>query len=577
MYSFKEVRKASKLEINGAEYRVAVLGNCATQLLTTALLGYAKLENINLSVYDADYDQIDTQLLDHNSETYKFQPGFILLYLSTERLYEEFMRSGIEERAKFADIMMSKIDHYWNLILNNCNARILQMNFTEINDRILGNYSAKISISFIYQIRRLNYLLEERMAQRNEIYPVDLLSIQILLGSDVFFNPAMYYNTKMTIDLNVLPYVAENIVDILKAVQGKIKKCVVLDLDNTLWGGIIGDDGLAGIEVGELGRGHAFTDFQLWLRQLKERGILLAVCSKNNEEIAKEPFEKHSEMTLRLSDISIFVANWEDKASNIKWIQKNLNIGMDSMVFIDDSSFERELVKSMIPEITVPELPEDPAEYLTYLQNLNLFETVSYSSEDKDRTRQYQAEFKRKELEQEFNSIDDYLKGLEMIGEVRVFDSLSYSRIAQLTQRSNQFNLRTVRYTEDDIQRIAMDERYVALYYTLRDKFGDHGIVAVTILEKRSSTELFIDTLLMSCRVLKRGMEEFIMNKLVDVARNGGYKTIRAEYIPTSKNTMVKDLHSTMGFTVMQDFQYLLDIEKYITKTHYIKEGMENE
>ncbi len=577
MYSFKEIKKASKLKIEGKEYRLAVLGNCATQLLAISLQGYAKLENINLNVFDADYDQIDAQLLDYNSETYKFQPEFILLYLSTERLYEEFLDSRITERAQFADMVMDKIEHYWNLVSSNCNARILQMNFTEINDRMMGNYSSKISISFIYQIRKLNYLLEERMSHRNEIYPVDLLSVQVLLGNNTFFNPTLYYGTKVTVDINSLPYVAGNIIDILKAAQGKIKKCVVLDLDNTLWGGVIGDDGLAGIEIGELGRGHAFTDFQLWLRQLKERGILLAVCSKNNEAIAKEPFEKHSEMILRLSDISIFVANWEDKASNIKWIQKSLNIGMDSLVFIDDNHFERELVKTMIPEITVPALPEDPAEYLTHLQSLNLFETVSYSSEDRDRTGQYQAEFKRKELQQKFDSIDAYLKGLEMVGVARKFDPLSYSRIAQLTQRSNQFNLRTVRYTEDDIQRVAMDERYIALYYTLRDKFGDHGIIAVTILEKRSSTELFIDTLLMSCRVLKRGMEEFIINKLVDTAKDSGYKTIRAEYIPTSKNSMVKDLYSSMGFTVIQDSQYLLDIEKYIKKIHYIKEETENE
>lgn len=577
MYSFKELKKATKLKIEGKEFKLAVLGNCATQLLAVSLSGYARLEGINLNVFDADYNQIDAQLLDQESEIYNFYPNYILIYLSTEKLYEEFLGSGDIGRAGFAETIITRINNYWNLISHNCNAHILQMNFTEINDRALGNYSAKVPTSFIYQIRKLNYLLEEQMAQRNNVFPVDLLSIQLISGSTAFYNPAIYYSTKMTVGLDTLPYVAANIIDILKAIQGNIKKCVVLDLDNTLWGGVIGDDGVAGIEIGELGRGHAFTNFQLWLKQLKQRGVLLAICSKNNEGTAKEPFEKHSEMILRLSDISIFVANWEDKASNIKQIQKTLNIGMDSLVFIDDNPFERNLVRTMIPEITVPELPEDPAEYLTFLQNMNLFETASYSDEDKERTEQYKAEFKRKELEQKFESIDDYLKGLEMTGEVKAFEPLAYPRIAQLTQRSNQFNLRTVRYTEEDIRKIAMDDRYIPLYYTLRDRFGEHGIIAVAILEKISETEVFIDTLLMSCRVLKRGMEEFIINSLVKTTRNRGYKTIRAEYIPTPKNSIVQDLYSKMGFDMTEKFHYVLRTDNYIMKKNYIKEMTGNE
>lgn len=577
MYTFKELKKGAKLQYGGEEYRLAVLGNCATQFLSTAIMGCAKLHGINLNVLDADYNQIDAQLLDSRSETYEFLPDYILLYVSSDKLYEEFLDLDSSVRNEFSQAIADKMEQYWELISRHSKAKILQMNFTEINDKAFGNYSAKVDSSFPYQIRKLNHLIQEKMSERRNVYPVDLLSVQVMLGTKHFYDPVLYYHAKMPITLEALPYVAQATVDVVKAMQGKLKKCMVLDLDNTLWGGVIGDDGLGGIEIGELGRGHAFTDFQRWLRQMKDRGILLAVCSKNNEDTAKEPFDKHEEMILKLSDISIFVANWDDKASNIRKIQQSLNIGMDSMVFIDDNPFERNLVKTMIPEIEVPQMPEDPAEYLSFLQGCNLFETASFSSEDRERTGQYQAEFQRKALEQSFDSVDDYLKGLDMVGEARSFEPVRFARIAQLTQRSNQFNLRTVRYTEDEIQKIAEDDRFLTLYYTLKDKFGDHGLVSVVIMEKMSEGVLFIDTWLMSCRVLKRGMEEFIINKLVEVCEKNGYSLIQAEYIPTPKNSMVKDIYQTMGFTEVSKDKYELKVSDYEKRSTFIKQEDENE
>ncbi|MTK06412.1 MAG: HAD-IIIC family phosphatase [Hungatella sp.] len=577
MFTFKELKKHSKTIVPGKEYRLAVLGNCATQFLATSIKGFARKENINLEIFDTDYNQIDSQLIDKCSEVYAFDPDFILLYISTDKIYEEFMDMELIERSAFAVKYMEKITYYWNLICKNSHARILQMNFSEIDDKIIGNYSCKTNISFTFQIRELNYLLQHSMMERKEVLPIDLLSIQINLGIKKFYDPALYYNAKMAISIQTLPYVAKAVIDVVKATLGKLKKCVVLDLDNTLWGGVIGDDGIGNIEIGELGRGHAFTDFQRWLKQLKDRGILLAVCSKNNEDTAKEPFINHEEMILKLTDISIFVANWNDKASNIKYIQTALNLGMDSLVFLDDNTFERNLVRSIIPEIEVPELPEDPAQYLSFIQECNLFEAASYSDEDQNRTKQYQSEFERNKLQQEFESIDDYLNSLNMVAEVQPFDPVRYSRIAQLTQRSNQFNLRTIRYTEDEIERIANDSNYVTLYYTLRDKFGDHGLISVVILKKQSADVLFIDTWLMSCRVLKRGMEEFIINKLVGVAEGMGYSEILAEYIPTPKNSMVKDIYTTMGFEMMKENHYKLEVATYKEKCTYIKEEQKND
>ncbi len=571
MYRFKELSKAAKKDVQGKEFRLAVLGTCATQFLSTAIKGYAGLSDMNLKVFDADYNQIDAQLLDVSSETYSFEPDYILLYLATDKLYEEFMASNAEDREGFADRVLSRISSYWDMIEKNSKSKILQMGFSEINDKCFGNYGAALSSSFTFQIRKLNWLLQEAENKRGGVYPVDLLSVQTELGSKSFYDPVLYYNAKVNVPLDSWGYIAKQVIDVLSALQGRTKKCVILDLDNTLWGGVIGDDGLSGIEIGELGRGHVFTDLQLWLKTLRQRGILLAVCSKNDEDTAKEPFEKHEEMVLRLSDFAIFVANWEDKAANIRYIRETLNIGMDSIVFIDDNPFERELVRSMIPDISVPELPSDPALYLSYLQSLNLFETVSFSSEDAGRTLMYQAEAKRRKSEASFASVDEYLISLEMEGYAAPFDEMHYSRIAQLTQRSNQFNLRTVRYTEEDIARIASDDNYVTLYYTLKDRFGDHGLVSVVIMKKESEEVFFVDTWLMSCRVLKRGMEEYIINRLVDTAKEHGARTIKAEYIPTAKNKMVEHIYDEMGFDCTGEGMYSLEIERFTRLGSHIK------
>ncbi len=570
MYSFNELRKAGKISVDGAEMKVAIIGNVATQFLAVAVNGLAKINGINIIVQDTDYNQIDAQLLDDNSEVFQFNPQFIVLWLATDKLYEEFLDSSLGDRERFAESVMDRVKRYWQLIESKSESKIIQPNFTEIDDKVLGQYSAKIATSFCFQVRKLNCLLAEAMRDDKRVYPVDLLAVQLQLGMGAFYDPALYYNAKMTVAINAMPYVAKAVVDVLVAMTGRIKKCIVLDLDNTLWGGVIGDDGIGGIEIGELGRGHAFADFQRWLKQLKECGIILTVCSKNDENIAKQPFEKHEEMILKLSDISLFIANWNDKASNIRLIQETLNISMDSIVFVDDNSFERNLVRQMIPEITVPEMPEDPAEYLSFLQSQNYFENISFVPDFSDRTSQYQAEYERKKIECSFDSIDEYLISLDMVGEVKKFEPIRYARIAQLTQRSNQFNLRTIRYTEDEIEKIANDKTYIPLYYTLRDKYGDYGLVSVVILKKIGSDTAFVDTWLMSCRVLKRGMEEFVVNNLVAVAEQAGIKVIEAEYIPTAKNKMVENIYNNMGFSEITDNNYSLRVSDYIEKKVYI-------
>ena len=366
---------------------------------------------------------------------------------------------------------------------------------------------------------------------------------------------------------------------ISSALEGKFKKCLILDLDNTIWGGVVGDDGWENIQIGHgLGIGKTFTEFQEWVKKLKNRGIIVCVCSKNDEDKAKEPFEKNPEMVLKLDDISVFIANWENKADNIRTIQSILNIGFDSMVFLDDNPFERNMVRENVLGVTVPELPEDPGEYLEFLYTQNLFETASYSNADKDRTKQYQVEAKRVTAAKTFANEAEFLKSLNMVSEVKGFDKFNIPRVAQLSQRSNQFNLRTVRYTEDQITAIEQSDRYVTCSFTLEDKFGDNGLIAVVIMEKSfdnaQEPALFIDTWFMSCRVLKRGMENFTLNTLVEYARQNGFKKIIGEYLPTAKNGMVKEHYSNLGFETIEGIetdQWMLDVEKYQNRECYIE------
>lgn len=568
--TFTKLKKNCKKDMSGMkECRLAIMGDCATQHLATAIRGYGVEEGIRFEVFDADYDQIDAQLLDPKSEFYQFGTQFALIYMCSEKLYHSFCET--QQKSSFADTVYQKIRTYWDLINTHVQVNIIQFTFVEADDRVFGNYASKTQASFLYQVKKLNFLLMNGSQEVKNVFLMDLNYIEAQYGRTQVYDDKLYYIAKMPLSTAILPEVAKQVTDIIKAILGHIKKCVITDLDNTLWGGVIGDDGLEGIQIGELGLGHAFEEFQMWLRELKTRGVILAVCSKNNEDTAKEPFLSHPEMVLKLDDFSMFVANWEDKASNIRYIQETINIGMDSIVFLDDNPFERDQVRSMIPDITVPELPEDPAMYLSYLKSLNLFETASYSESDKDRTRQYQAETRRIVSRQQYQNYDEYLQSLGMVAVVKPFDKFQYPRIAQLTQRSNQFNLRTVRYTEAEIEALAADNHFLTLYFMLKDQFGDHGLISIAILKKQDDETLFMHNWLMSCRVLKRGMEEFIINQVIETARENGYRKVIGEYIKTPKNAMVKDIYAKLGFKELGNGLFEADVDTFVQNKTFIK------
>jgi FkbH-like protein len=568
--SFSQLKKNLKNDFSHLKkIKIAVLGDTATQFLVQALRGTAYDKGFDLDIWEADFNQIEFQVSEPTSELYDFKPEIVLIFQSAHKLLGKYNKLKQEYNHTLAATEIENIQRLYSMISEQANAKVIYYNYTEIDDSIFGNFSTKTEHSYLFQLRKLNYELMVLATQNPNFYLCDIAAIQNQIGKAVFFQSSVYINTEMVLSIDSLPLVASKTVDIIATLQGKFKKCVILDLDNTTWGGIIGDDGIENIQVGSLGIGKAFSEFQYWIKKLKNRGIIVAVCSKNTDSVAREPFEKHPDMVLRLDDISVFIANWENKADNIRQIQSILNIGFDSMVFLDDNPFERNIVRENIPEITVPELPEDPAEYLEYLYTLNLFETVSFSNEDKERTKLYQIEAQRATVQQKFTNEGDFLKSLDMVSLVEPFNKFNKPRVAQLSQRSNQFNLRTVRYTDDDIESLGTNEDYYTFTFTLEDKFGDNGLICVIILQKENETTLFVDTWFMSCRVLKRTMENFVLNTLIDFALKNNFAMIKGEYLPTAKNEMVKDHYKNLGF-VQNGNYWELNAASYENKNTYI-------
>ncbi len=545
--NFNQLKKNLKKDFTGFKpVKIALLGDTATQLLSMAIRGQGFEAGLDIEIYETDYDLIYETIINSADKLYTEQYEYIFIFQSTQKLQSNFYKLPLEQRKTFAIDQKNYLENLINIFSKKSGAKVISFNFPEINDGVFGSYATKTESSFLFQLRKINVELQHIAQANKNIFIADVLSAVNNIGQQKAMSAKWYITSQNVFQLEFLPIVAKICVDILLAFTGKFKKCLIMDLDNTMWGGIIGDDGLENIEIGDLGIGKAFTQLQYWAKELKHRGILIAVCSKNDEHIAKEVFEKHPDMVLRMEDISIFVANWSNKGDNIKYIQEVLNIGMDSLVFIDDNPFERNLVKTMLPDVTVPELPEDPAEYLPFLQSLNLFETVSFTEEDTIRTKQYQEESKRVIMQQSFESVDEYLGSLQMEATVESINNFNLARCAQLTQRSNQFNLTTIRYTEKQLQEFLANGRS-AICISLKDKFGDYGLISLILLEKKENV-VEVNTWIMSCRVLKRGVEELAVNEIVAASKQMNCDKIIGKYLPTPKNGMVKELYKNMGF-----------------------------
>ena len=558
MYSFKELIKSKPLESSVYnKLNISLLSDQSSQFLAKTIFGYGTKSLFDLSIWEAPIDQIDNQILNPQSEFNHNNFDVTIVFESSHSLLKKYNLT--QNKETFSTEEFTRIKELIEELLRSSKTKLILFNFYELNDQIFGNFSSKTKNSFIYQLRRLNFLISEFTSTISRISLLDISSIQNKIGSKNMFDSSLYVNYGMVLNLDSNPIISKNIIDIISSYNSIFKKCIILDLDNTLWGGIIGDDGIENIKLGNLGIGKSFVDFQYWIKKLKDRGIIICVCSKNNEDVSRNVFINHPDMVLSLDDISLFVSNWDSKVDNIKNIQKTLNIGFDSMVFIDDNPYERNSVKDNIPFITVPDLPKDPSNYVSFLSDENLFETVTSSNIDKDRTKLYQTEYERVKSRDNFTDLSDYMINLNMKSKVELLNSYNIPRVSQLSQRSNQFNLRTIRYDDNDLIQIMNSNDSYGLVFDLKDKFGDHGIISFLILKKTSIDEVFIENWAMSCRVLERGMENFIINYLQEFCESQNIDFITSEYLESPKNSLVKNLYDKLGFEFVEN-KYSLNI-----------------
>lgn len=534
--------------------RLAVLGSSTVTHLLPAIRVGALRRGIWLQTYEAGYGQYLQELADTESGLHAFRPNTVLFALDSP-----YMLSGLSPSAEVAETdaflasRIARIVETCRIARDAFRCPIIQQTLLPVQMPLLGSNEHRLHGSRHAMTLLLNAELR-RIAQENNI---DLLAIDSRVSVDGLYrwhDPMLWHHAKQEISPVAGPLYGDLIGRIIAAQQGLSKKCLVLDLDNTLWGGVIGDDGLEGIVLGNgSATGEAFSAFQLYAADIAKRGVILAVCSKNDEDKALAPFTEHPEMILKREDIACFVANWTDKAENIRQIAQQLAIGLDSLVFVDDNPFERNLVRQELPMVAVPELPDSPALFAHCLADAGYFESVAVTAEDRLRAGQYHANAARETLATSATDMSAYLRSLDMKLQWRQFDAIGLQRCVQLINKTNQFNLTTRRYSEDDIRMFMADERALCLQFRLIDRFGDNGIIGAIIGQLDAEGDLLLDTWLMSCRVLGRQVEDAILSVVAGEASRLGAHHIVGEYRPTAKNAMVKYHYQKLGFTVLSE------------------------
>lgn len=525
--------------------KVAVLGSYTTTQFTQMLGLAARHLGIGLDLYESHFGQYQQEIIDPNSGLYAFAPEVILLAVHEGELrlpdYSLAPQEHIEaEVARWTTL--------WRVIAERSKARVVLHNFALPCEAPMGHLGGRLPGSRYMMTQALNARLGEEAGSAVSL--VDCERLSALFGKQRWCDPRYWYMAKQAVALDALPLLARHTAAVIGASLGLSRKCLVLDLDNTLWGGVIAEDGLAGIKLGSGVDGEAFVAFQEYILKLKNRGVILAVCSKNNYADAIQPFEKHPEMRLKLGDIALFIANWEPKPHNVRKIAQELGIGLDSLVFVDDNPVEREAVRQFVPEVDVLPLPADPSYYLRSLSQYLMLETSSFTPEDGQRTDQYRARAQCAALEKNSASIEDFYNSLQMQAIVAPFDEFHLPRIAQLIGKTNQFNLTSRRHGMSQLEAFVRDPSYVHLSLRLRDRFADHGLIGV-IIARHQGDMLDIDTWLMSCRVIGRTVEMTMLEHLCRRAEQLGCTSLRGTYIATEKNAMAADAYAKCGFDLV--------------------------
>ena len=557
------------------EKKIAILGGSTTNdirdIAELFLLDYG----IKPQFYMSEYNRYWQDAVFENPELQEFAPDIIFIHTTNRNIikYPDITCTKEEADAIFKD-QLSHFETMWKAIADRYHCPVIQNNFEQPYFRLMGNRDCFDYRGRVNFINRLNMAFADYAESHEGFYINDINYLSACYGIDRWSEPAAWHMYKYAMCIPAIPDFAFNLAGIIKSVFGKNRKSLVLDLDNTLWGGVVGDDGVDGIEIGqETHMGQVYSEFQKYLALVKNTGVMLTVCSKNEEENAIAGL-KHPEGSLKPEDFIVIKANWDNKDRNIEAIANELNIGLDALVFLDDNPAERAIVSSQLPMVAVPEMTA-PEDYIRTVDRSHFFEITSFSGDDLKRNEMYKKNAERAAMQSQFADYGEYLTSLDMVGVIDDFLPIYLPRITQLTNKSNQFNLTTRRFTTSEMEEVFADESYIRLYGKLTDKFGDNGIVSV-VIGKINGDTLDVILWLMSCRVLKRDMEYAMLDNLVERAIEKGIREIKGYYYPTAKNKMVKELYADFGFTrVSEDEEgntvWSLETAGYKNKNNYIK------
>jgi FkbH-like protein len=559
-----------------AHLRVALIGSATLQQLESGIRVSGLRHGPRFEVRTGGYGQYRQEALLPTSFLYGFAPNIVLLSLTASDVLGNIPLTATDSQVEAAlSNSIAELRNIWRSIRTSIKAAVIQQSFLDQSLPIFGSFDRLAAAAPSRLVARLNDLVAEA-SKEDGVALLDIAAQVQRDGVEAWFDVRRWLQAKQEIRFEAAALYGELFARIVAAQRGRSRKCLVLDLDNTLWGGVIGDDGLDGIVLGAgSAQGEAHLMLQGYALQLKQRGIVLAVCSKNDPVIAERAFQEHPEMLLKRSDITSFIANWNDKAQNLVTIAAQLNIGVDSLVFVDDNPVERARIREALPMVAVPELPEDPAGYALTLAEAGYFEAVTFTQEDRERAELYARDAQRSEALSVSTSIGDFLSGLGMSVEYGPFAELR--RVTQLVNKTNQFNTTARRYTPDEVADRANAPNCITLQFRLIDRYGDNGIVSAILLGPTSEKETFeIETWVMSCRVFGRELEDEIMNIVVETARQNSARLIVAGYVPTPKNAIIKDLYAKLGFSPLgagdndDGTRWQLDLTRYQPRQTHI-------
>ena len=530
-------------------FRLGILSNSTTDFIVPVLIATAARHGIALECIASDYGQVVQEALSPDSAVNSQKPDAVLIAVDY-RGYPLNSAIGDADAARATvEAALGQIQTIRSGIRTNSNALCILQNLAPPVELLFGSLDKVVPGSLRGVIEEVNRSIAESIGGTPDVL-LDVAGLAAMVGLAEWHSPEQWNMAKLPFSSTYLPLYADHVARTIAALRGKSRRCLIMDLDNTLWGGVIGDDGLEGIQLAQGdATGEAYLSVQRYALALRERGVVLAVSSKNNDEVARSPFRKHPEMLLREEHIAVLQANWNDKATNIKAIADELALGLDEMVFLDDNPIERGIVREFLPQVAVPELPADPALFVRTLNAGGYFEAVAFSNEDIKRAEFYQDNARRVALEKKIGDVDAYLASLQMVITFQPFDETGRARISQLINKSNQYNLTTRRYTEAEVAAAERDPDCFTLQVRLADSFGDNGMISVVICRLVGQGVWEFDTWLMSCRVLGRRVENMVLQEVLSHGKSAGIRKLIGTYVPTERNRLAETHYQKLGFT----------------------------